>query len=119
MGNRWHGHSLQELTEQRKAKIVEMAACGDITRDIIAQELHLASCTISGLITQCIAEGKLIDIKYKFAAGGARERIVRLAPPKTEKRNWFEGWNGAPALGLEGWESVAPKQGNIIHLTSS
>lgn len=115
---RWLNYDAESINYNRKNAILQMIAeRGEVTRTILRQEMGLAECTISGLVNQCIAEGTVVDLKCKFGEGGSKAHILKL-PSVEPRKNRFEGWNGAPALGLEGWESVVPQQTNIIHLTS-
>ena len=105
--------------EERKECIVNfIAQHGQATRQELMQALHLSEGPISQLVGQCLAEGKLVDVKCKHLGWGVgRKQNVLMLPEKVEPKNPFKGWGGAPTLGLAGW-SEAPVQRSIIHLTS-
>lgn len=115
---RWTNYDLEAATQQRKNAILHMISTKEaVTRQDIKDELHLSEYTIFYTLKSLIADGSIVDVKCKFGEGGAKQRLLKLSNVVKQK-NWFEGWKGAPALGLAGWESIAPKEVNIVHLTS-
>ncbi len=115
---RWTNYDLEAAVKARKNAILHLVSTNVyVTRQTIKDELHLSEYTIFYTLRELLAEQALVDVKCKFGEGGAKQRLLKL-PNVVKQKNWFEGWKGAPALGLAGWESIAPQETNIIHLTS-
>lgn len=89
------------VTPQRLQMVVDLVSQhdGKITRRQIGEALELTEGCTSQVVTAAIEDGLIASTGFN-----RNHQVMLYIPKRIESRNYFEGWKGAPSLGLAGWQ---------------
>lgn len=86
--------------EEHKERLVELLkGSAGMTRSTIASQMHWSVGFVSTTVNACIADGTLHASATKYGRKGHEGTVTYVQP----RASFFEGWGGAPELGLTLW----------------
>lgn len=90
------------VTQERIAKAVSMVkeANGKMTRRQIGLALKINGSLASMIVTAAIKQGFIESTAFKRGQQGLLSMKSKNKKSLFPEKNWFEGWAGAPSLGL-------------------